>query len=44
MLSFQLHFETYDSVVKTHLFVIKNSATFNAKVAELRCVSDRLMI
>lgn len=37
-------FETYDLVVKTHLFAIKNSATFNAKVAELRCVNDRLMI
>ena len=37
-------FETCDLVVKTHLFVIKNSATFNAKVAELRCVNDRLMI
>lgn len=37
-------FEPYDSAVETRLFLIKNSATFNAKVAELRCVNDRLMI
>ena len=37
-------FETYDFTVITHLFAIKNSATFASKVAELRCVNDRLMI
>ena len=30
--------------LKTHLFTTKNSATFDAKVAELRLKNDRLTV
>lgn len=33
-----------DNIKKSHKITTKNSATFEVKVAELRCINDRLMI